>query len=118
MQAFATASGLTVVNDAYNANPTSMRAAVDTLAAMQADGRRVAVLGDMAELGSYTDLAHFRIGEHVAACGHRAARHGRPAREAHRARARAPPEWTPASVESYETVDAARDGPRRLSAPR
>jgi UDP-N-acetylmuramoyl-tripeptide--D-alanyl-D-alanine ligase len=69
MQTFVTASGTTVVNDAYNANPTSMRAAVDTLAAMTADGRRIAVLGDMAELGSYTDLAHFRIGEHVARSG-------------------------------------------------
>jgi UDP-N-acetylmuramoyl-tripeptide--D-alanyl-D-alanine ligase len=66
MQVFCTASGVTVVNDAYNANPTSMRAALDTLAEMQTSGRRVAVLGDMAELGSLTELAHFRIGEHVA----------------------------------------------------
>jgi UDP-N-acetylmuramoyl-tripeptide--D-alanyl-D-alanine ligase len=69
MQTFVTASGVTVVNDAYNANPTSMRAAVDTLAAMKTEGRRIAALGDMAELGSYTDLAHFRIGEHVARSG-------------------------------------------------
>ena len=69
MQTFVTASGITVVNDAYNASPTSMRAAVDTLATMRADRERVAVLGDMAELGSYADLAHFRLGEHVAASG-------------------------------------------------
>lgn len=63
------ANGITVINDAYNANPTSMRAAVETLASMNADGRRVAVLGDMAELGSLTELAHFRLGEQVARLG-------------------------------------------------
>ncbi|MHB9003087.1 MAG: UDP-N-acetylmuramoyl-tripeptide--D-alanyl-D-alanine ligase [Coriobacteriia bacterium] len=66
MQSFQTASGITVINDAYNANPTSMRAAVETLAGMTAATKRVAVLGDMAELGSLTELAHFRIGEDVA----------------------------------------------------
>jgi UDP-N-acetylmuramoyl-tripeptide--D-alanyl-D-alanine ligase len=69
MQVFMAANGITVVNDAYNANPTSMRAAVVALADMRARGSRVAVLGDMAELGSLTELAHFRIGEAVAASG-------------------------------------------------
>jgi UDP-N-acetylmuramoyl-tripeptide--D-alanyl-D-alanine ligase len=69
MQVFVAANGVTVVNDAYNANPTSMRAAVDALADMKAAGCRVAVLGDMAELGSLTELAHFRIGEVVAKSG-------------------------------------------------
>jgi len=69
MQVFVAANGITVVNDAYNANPTSMRAAVDALADMRAHGSRVAVLGDMAELGSLTELAHFRIGEAVARSG-------------------------------------------------
>lgn len=66
METFVTASGVTVVNDAYNANPSSMRAAVDTLADIDASGQRVAVLGDMAELGSLTELAHFELGEHLA----------------------------------------------------
>jgi len=66
MQVFVSASGVTVVNDAYNANPVSMKAAIDTLADMSTEGSRVAVLGDMAELGSLTELAHFRIGEQVA----------------------------------------------------
>lgn len=66
MQVFTTAGGVVVVNDAYNANPTSMRAAVATLADMRTEGRRVAVLGDMAELGSLTELAHFTAGEVVA----------------------------------------------------
>jgi UDP-N-acetylmuramoyl-tripeptide--D-alanyl-D-alanine ligase len=69
MQVINTASGLTIVNDTYNANPASMRAAVDTLAAMATQNRRIAVLGDMAELGSLTELAHFRIGESVARLG-------------------------------------------------
>jgi UDP-N-acetylmuramoyl-tripeptide--D-alanyl-D-alanine ligase len=66
MQVFESASGVHVVNDAYNANPTSMRAAVETLAGMRSARTRIAVLGDMAELGSLTELAHFRIGEDVA----------------------------------------------------
>jgi UDP-N-acetylmuramoyl-tripeptide--D-alanyl-D-alanine ligase len=69
MEVFETAQGVTIVNDAYNANPASMRAAVTTLADMAADGRRIAVLGDMAELGSFAELAHFRVGELLAASG-------------------------------------------------
>lgn len=49
MQVERTSSGAVIVNDAYNANPDSMRAALDALAAMRAD-RRVAILGPMAEL--------------------------------------------------------------------
>ncbi len=66
MEVFTSADGVTVINDAYNANPVSMQAAVVTLAEMNAASRRIAVLGDMAELGSLTELAHFRIGESVA----------------------------------------------------
>ena len=66
MQVFESASGITVINDAYNANPVSMRAAIETLSDMQTSGQRVAVLGDMAELGPLTEVAHFRIGEQVA----------------------------------------------------
>jgi len=63
MEVFTAANGVTVVNDAYNANPSSMRAALETLAGMRTEGRRVAVLGDMAELGSLSELAHFQLGE-------------------------------------------------------
>lgn len=66
MQSFMSAAGVHVINDAYNANPTSMRAAVETLAGIHSAKRRIAILGDMAELGSLTELAHFRIGEEVA----------------------------------------------------
>lgn len=66
MQSFVSASGVHVINDAYNANPTSMRAAIETLSGISSARRRIAVLGDMAELGSLTELAHFRIGEEIA----------------------------------------------------
>jgi len=69
MEMFQSASGIAIINDAYNANPTSMRAAISTLCEMPAEGRRIAVLGDMAELGSLAELAHFEIGEFVAASG-------------------------------------------------
>ncbi|MGH9092781.1 MAG: glutamate ligase domain-containing protein, partial [Acidimicrobiales bacterium] len=49
-----------VVNDAYNANPTSMRAALEALAAMEAD-RRIAVLGEMAELGPSSAEGHLEV---------------------------------------------------------
>jgi UDP-N-acetylmuramoyl-tripeptide--D-alanyl-D-alanine ligase len=67
MQTFTSASGVYVINDAYNANPTSMRAAVETLVGTTTAKRRIAVLGDMAELGSLAELAHFNIGEEIAA---------------------------------------------------
>jgi UDP-N-acetylmuramoyl-tripeptide--D-alanyl-D-alanine ligase len=69
MEVFAVASGVTLINDAYNANPTSMRAAINALTDIETAGRRVAVLGDMAELGSLSELAHFRLGEQVAVSG-------------------------------------------------
>ena len=55
-------AGVTVVNDAYNANPSSMAAALRTLASMTAKGRRWAVLGTMAELGTGGPDAHREIG--------------------------------------------------------
>ncbi len=54
--------GYTVVNDAYNANPDSMRAALRTLVAMAGDGRTWAVLGEMRELGEESTAAHDEIG--------------------------------------------------------
>ena len=55
--------GFTVVNDAYNANPDSMRASLTTFCALGVPGRRVAVLGDMGELGDYAPACHEGIGE-------------------------------------------------------
>lgn len=55
--------GFTVVNDAYNANPDSMRASLATFCALEVSGRRIAVLGDMGELGDYASACHEGIGE-------------------------------------------------------
>jgi UDP-N-acetylmuramoyl-tripeptide--D-alanyl-D-alanine ligase len=60
--------GVTVVNDCYNANPMSMRAALDHLATSAAT-RRVAVLGAMAELGAGSPGYHREIGSHAATLG-------------------------------------------------
>ena len=60
--------GMTVVNDCYNANPMSMRAALEHLAATPA-GRHVAVLGTMAELGPDSDRYHREIGALAGALG-------------------------------------------------
>lgn len=62
------ANGLTILNDAYNANPNSMRAALETVVALPAQGRKIAVLGDMLELGDATERYHREIGEFVATC--------------------------------------------------
>jgi UDP-N-acetylmuramoyl-tripeptide--D-alanyl-D-alanine ligase len=60
--------GVAVVNDCYNANPMSMRAALDHLAEAPAQ-RRIAVLGWMAELGPDAERFHREIGEHARARG-------------------------------------------------
>ena len=60
--------GYKVVNDAYNASPMSMKAAIETLAELE-KGRKVAVLGDMLELGSVSVVAHEEVGREVAAHG-------------------------------------------------
>lgn len=63
-----TSSGAVVINDAYNANPLSMHAAIDALLAVRAT-RRVAVVGPMAELGAEGPAEHQRVGERLATAG-------------------------------------------------
>src|SRR4051794_16796958 len=63
-QRIALPDDITVVNDCYNANPMSMRAALDDLA-VSASGRRVAVLGDMLELGPGEARLHAEVGAHA-----------------------------------------------------
>lgn len=54
-------SGIKIVNDAYNANPISTRAAIDLLKAIACNGKRVAILGDMLELGSTEKESHEKM---------------------------------------------------------
>jgi len=61
--------GVTLVNDCYNANPISMHAALESLAEMPASGRKVAVLGGMAELGPDAATFHREIGSHARGLG-------------------------------------------------
>jgi UDP-N-acetylmuramoyl-tripeptide--D-alanyl-D-alanine ligase len=62
-------NGLIVINDAYNANPTSMTAALDALAALPVTGRRVAVLGLMAELDEDGPARHRAMAKHARELG-------------------------------------------------
>ena len=62
-------TGATVINDCYNANPLSMRAALDDLATHETAGRRIAVLGDMLELGPAEDDHHRDIGAYAETAG-------------------------------------------------
>jgi UDP-N-acetylmuramoyl-tripeptide--D-alanyl-D-alanine ligase len=55
-------SGVTVLDDCYNANPASMTAALETLATFAKSGRAIAVLGDMLELGAQEHAAHAEMG--------------------------------------------------------
>ncbi|HEY2508074.1 MAG TPA: UDP-N-acetylmuramoyl-tripeptide--D-alanyl-D-alanine ligase [Streptosporangiaceae bacterium] len=62
-------SGVTVINDAYNANPDTVRAALTALTTMSRGGRGFAVLGHMTELGDAADALHEEVGARVAAAG-------------------------------------------------
>jgi UDP-N-acetylmuramoyl-tripeptide--D-alanyl-D-alanine ligase len=85
MEVHRSADGTTVVNDAYNANPESMRAALHTLAAM-ADGRRSwAVLGQMLELGDASESEHAQLGQLASSLGIRLVCVGHGAEAMHRA---------------------------------
>jgi UDP-N-acetylmuramoyl-tripeptide--D-alanyl-D-alanine ligase len=62
-------NGVRILDDAYNANADSMLAALQTLQEMPCKGRRVAVLGDMAELGKHSEAAHEEVGRRAAELG-------------------------------------------------
>jgi len=64
-----TCGGITILNDAYNANPRSMAVAIDALVDGEFTGRTIAVLGDMLELGTIAQSEHRTLGGHLAAAG-------------------------------------------------
>src|SRR5205814_2955631 len=63
------AGGVLLLNDCYNANPLSMRAALENLAERAAERRRIAVLGEMAELGAGAGEFHREVGRRAAELG-------------------------------------------------
>lgn len=62
-------NGITLVADCYNAAPESMRGAIDTLSAINISGKRIAVLGDMRELGKDSDKMHREMGRYLVGKG-------------------------------------------------
>jgi UDP-N-acetylmuramoyl-tripeptide--D-alanyl-D-alanine ligase len=62
-------AGYVILNDAYNASPASMGAALKTLNSLAGYDRKIAILGDMLELGDYAPKAHHDVGNSVAASG-------------------------------------------------
>ena len=89
-----------VVNDAYNANPDSMRAALEHLAERAGTRRRVAILGEMAELGAASDAYHRDIGRLAAELGIEVIGVGAPAR------AYEPAAWAPTPDEALALARA------------
>ena len=67
MEVARSADGVVVLDDAYNANPSSMAAALEALARVDVPGRRVAVLGEMRELGDFSAPEHAALGDLVGA---------------------------------------------------
>ena len=62
MQPRAISNDVLLIDDSYNANPQSMRSALETLARLETSGQRFAVLGEMGELGAEKDAAHLEAG--------------------------------------------------------
>lgn len=60
-------NGMKIINDVYNASPNSMEAGINVLSEIGLENRKIAVLGDMLELGEWAEKAHFDIGKYASA---------------------------------------------------
>lgn len=66
MEVLSLGGGVTLINDTYNANPDSMEMALRTLSEVRGEGKAIAILGDMLELGVFTEEAHRQLGRKAA----------------------------------------------------
>ena len=55
-----------MIDDTYNASPDSMKASINVLDELESEGKKIAVLGDMFELGENSEQLHYDIGKHLA----------------------------------------------------
>lgn len=69
MHLIAGKNGSTIIDDSYNASPVAVARALETLATIKASANKIAVLGDMLEIGSYTVSEHKKVGTYVAELG-------------------------------------------------
>ena len=116
METFTTEAGVRVLNDAYNANPESTAAALRTARWMAGEGRLIAVLGQMAELGAISEDEHDRVGELAARIRvERLVTVGGAARAIARAAIREGME--PGDVATYGTPEEALDDVLRSATP-
>ena len=116
METFTTPDGVRVVNDAYNANPESMAAALKAARWMAGEGHLIAVLGAMAELGPIAEGEHEKLGELAARVRvDRLITIGSEARAIATAGAREGVE--PENVASYERAEDALEDIRRTAKP-
>jgi UDP-N-acetylmuramoyl-tripeptide--D-alanyl-D-alanine ligase len=65
MEVSVLSGGSILINDTYNANPRSMELALETLVELKGNGRAIAVVGDMLELGALSEEAHLRLGKKI-----------------------------------------------------
>ncbi|MBF0494932.1 MAG: UDP-N-acetylmuramoyl-tripeptide--D-alanyl-D-alanine ligase, partial [Candidatus Omnitrophica bacterium] len=62
-------SGITLINDAYNANPDSFKRAIETFKHMNSKGKKIVIAGDMLELGESSEKFHFELGRDIQRLG-------------------------------------------------
>ncbi|HTT52940.1 MAG TPA: UDP-N-acetylmuramoyl-tripeptide--D-alanyl-D-alanine ligase [Streptosporangiaceae bacterium] len=116
MEVTDTAGGVTVLNDAYNANPEAVRAALDTLAVLARGRRAFAVLGPMSELGASAPARHEEAGGYAARSGLAGLIVVGDEAAPMLSGAKAEPGWTGELIHAAD-ADAALDALRNLLAP-